>query len=130
MSITRHLQFNSQINIARSKVCGGNLTTQMLSNNFFETVESFLLKDEAYQFMGNVKGTPACWKRFLGEVLSMAKLLGLPTFSMTVSCADLRWDELIYVTVTLRGKTLTNEKVHKMVVHMFILFGGLMMSQF
>ena len=59
LSVTQQLKLNSQINIALKKVCGRNLTAQMLSNNFSETVKEFLLRDEAYQFMGNIKGTPA-----------------------------------------------------------------------
>ena len=45
--------------------------------------------------MNNLKGTPAYWKRFLLEVLAMVKQLGLPTYFMTLSCADLRWNELV-----------------------------------
>ena len=73
----------------------------MLSSNFTEPVKSFLTKDDAYQFMSNIKGTPACWKKFLFEVLTMVKQLGLPTFFMTLSCADLRWDELISIIASL-----------------------------
>ena len=29
--------------------------------------KQFFSKDEAYQFMGNIKGTPAHWKTFLCE---------------------------------------------------------------
>ena len=44
-----------------------------------------------------VNGTSAYWKKFLFEVLAMVKQLGLPTFFMTLSCADLRWNELISI---------------------------------
>ena len=114
LSVTQQLKLNSQINIALKKVCGGHLTAQMLSNNFSETVKSFISKDEAFQFMGNIKGTPAYWKRFLLEVLSMVKQLGLPTFFMTLSCADLRWDELISIIATLRGESLSDEEIQNM----------------
>ena len=63
LSVTQQLKINSQINIALKKVCGGQLTVQVLTNNFSETVTAFLSKDEAYQFMGNIKGTPAHWKK-------------------------------------------------------------------
>ena len=45
----------------------------MLSINFKESVKSFVAKDEAYNFMNTIKGTPAYWKRiFFGvvEILS------------------------------------------------------------
>ena len=44
--------------------------------------------------MSSIKDTPAYWKKFLFEVLAMVKQLGIPTFFMTLSCANLRWNEL------------------------------------
>ena len=89
----------------------GQLTAQMLTNNFSETVKAFLSKDEAFQFMGNIKGTSAYWKKFLCEVLSMVTQIGLPTFFMTLICADLQWDELISIRASLRGEMLTQEEI-------------------
>ena len=57
----------------------------MLSNMFLETVKSFVSRDEACQFMDIIKGTPAYWKKFFCEVLSMIKQLGLSAFFMTLS---------------------------------------------
>ena len=70
LSVTQQLKLSSQINIALKKFCGGHVTAGMLSNNFTETIKSFLTKDDAYQFMGNIKGIPAYWKKFLFEVLA------------------------------------------------------------
>ena len=67
----------------------------MLSKNFKATVHQFIAQDKAYSFMSFIKGIPAYWKKNLFEVLAMAKQLGIPTFFMTLSCADLRWNELI-----------------------------------
>ena len=53
--------------------------------------------------MNNIKGTPVYWKRFLLEVLAMVKQLGLSTFFMTLSRADLRWDELVSIISKLNG---------------------------
>ena len=39
--------------------------------------------------MGSIKGTSAYYNRFLGRVLSIVKQLGLPTFFIALSCADL-----------------------------------------
>ena len=44
--------------------------------------------------MSSVKGTPSYWKQFLYDVLAMVKQLGIPTFFLTLSCADLKWDKL------------------------------------
>ena len=45
--------------------------------------------------MNIVKGTPAYWQRFLFEVLAMVKQLGLPTFFLTLKCADLMLNDLV-----------------------------------
>ena len=60
--------------------------------------------------MSSVKGTPAYWKKFLFEVLAMVKQVGLPTFFMMLSCADLQWDKLISISGKLKGEKLTSER--------------------
>ena len=110
-SVTQHLNLNSRINIAMQKVKTNQLTAGMLSRNFKESVKSFVAKDEAYNFMNTIKGTPAYWKRFLFEVLAMVKQLGLPTFFMTLSCADLRWDELVSIISKLNGLNLSEDEI-------------------
>ena len=62
------------------KVKTNQLTAGMLSINFKESVNLFVAKDKAYNFMNTIKGTPAYLKRFLFEVLATVKQLGLPTF--------------------------------------------------
>ena len=39
----------------------------------------------------------------------MVKQLGLPTFFMTLICADLRWEQLISIIASLRGENLQDE---------------------
>ena len=118
LSVTKQLKIDStnnfKINIDLKKVCGRHVISQMLTNHFSETVKAFLSKDEAYQFMGNIKGTPAYWKKILFEVLNMAKQLGLPTFFMTLSCADLPWDKLISIIASFRGEILMQEEMDHM----------------
>ena len=97
------------------KVCTNQLTASMLSNNFSDTVKSFIAKDEGFNFMNSVKGTPAYWKKFLFEVLAMVKQLGLPTFFMTLSCADLRWNELITIISKLKGEDLSDVYIYILV---------------
>ena len=61
--------------------------------------------------MNTIKGTPAYWKRFLFEVLAMVKQLGLPTFFMTLTCADLRWNELVSIISKLNGLNLSEDDI-------------------
>ena len=53
--------------------------------------------DNAFSFISSVKGAPTYWKQFFYEVLAMVKQLGIPKYFLTLSCADLRWEELPYI---------------------------------
>ena len=48
LSVSQQLKLNSQIDTAMLKVYYGQLTAQMLSNNFPETVRLCLSRDDAY----------------------------------------------------------------------------------
>ena len=48
------------------------------------------------------------------EVLATVRQLRLPTFFMTLSCADLRWNELISIIATLQGETLIDNDIKEM----------------
>ena len=89
-----------------------SLTAGMLSNNFSETIKSFIARDEEFNFMNPIKGTSVYWKRLLFEVLAMVKQLDLPSYFMTLSCADLRWNELVSIISKLNGGNLTDEKIN------------------
>ena len=103
MSFTQQLKLQVQNNIAIKKGCCGNLTAGILSQNFSETVKSFIANYKRYHFMATIKGTPAYWKHFLLEVVAMVKELGLTTFFVT-SCADLHLNELISIIAKLNGE--------------------------
>ena len=62
-SVLQQKQLTSNINMTMKKVQGNNLTAGLLSGNFQETVKSFIAKDEGYNFMNTIKGTPAYWKK-------------------------------------------------------------------
>ena len=65
--------------------------------------------------MNILKGTPAYWTRFQLEVLAMIKQLDLPTFFITLSCADLRWHEPIEIIYKLNeSDVLTEDDIHNM----------------
>ena len=114
-SVMQHLKLNSSINIAMQKIKSNNLTAGILSQNYTYTIKSLIAKDEAFNFMNTLKETPAYWKRFQLEVLAMIKQLGLPTFFITLSCADLRWHELIEIIYKLNeGDILTDDDIHSM----------------
>ena len=113
-SVLQQMQFSSQINIELKKVKGHSLTAGMFSSNFNEKVNSFIATDDGYHFMDTIKGTPAYWKRFLLEILAVVKQLGLPTFFMTLSCVDLRWNELVSIILKFSGGSITEEDLENL----------------
>ena len=44
----------------------------------------------------------------------MIKQLGLPTYFMTLSCADLHWNELVAIIQKIKGKKITDEEIRIM----------------
>ena len=102
-SVLQKLQLNSQINNAMRKGACSTLTAGMLSKKFKETVNHYIARDKPYSFMNGIKGTPAYSKNILLEVLAMVNQLGIPTFFLTLSCADLRLNELISIMSKLNG---------------------------
>ena len=61
--------------------------------------------------MRSVKGTQAYWKQFLYDVMAMVKQLRIPIHFMTLSCADLKWEELPYIMNKLNNLGLSNEQL-------------------
>ena len=93
------------------KIKPGMLTVGMVKNNLKGTIERFVVSDNELSFMSSVKGTPTYWKRFLYNVLAIVKQLAIPTYFLTLSCADLRWEELPYIINKLNTLSLSDEKL-------------------
>ena len=59
--------------------------------------------------MDTIKGTSAFWKRFQLEILAIIGQLGCPTFFMTLSCAELHWNDLIANIFKLKRQNISEE---------------------
>ena len=110
-SIVEQCHLKSSINIALKKIRCSELTASSIKGNYKESVKELFANDNAFSFMSSVKGTLGCWKQFLLEVLAMVKQLGVPTYFLTLSCADLRWDELPYIINKLNNLGVTEEEL-------------------
>ena len=62
-------------------------------------------------------GTQAYWKKFLHKVLAIVKQLGIPTFFLTLSCADLIWNELISIIPKLNWLNISEADINQMPYH-------------
>ena len=93
------------------KVRGMQINAGTVKQNYKESVKRLLSSENAYSFMSSVKGTPAYWKQFLFEVLAMVKQLEMPNYFLTLSCADLRWEELPYIINKLNNLGLSDKEL-------------------
>ena len=102
------------ISIALRKSRGNSLTASEIRNMNTSHLRNLIFSDQAYIFMKNIKGSPAYWQRFMYDVLAMIKQLGPPSWWMTFSCADLRWNEIYKILSKLQGKELTDQEIDLM----------------
>ena len=70
--------------------------------------------DTAFKFLKNVRGSPAYWKTVLLDLLAMVRQLGMPTWFLTLSAADMQWPEVIQSISHQYGKVLTADNVKNM----------------
>ena len=108
-SVLQQIQFQNQISIAMRKV-SGNLNASMF-RHYKESVDNLVRNDQGFLFMSKIRGTPAYWKRFQSEVLAMVKQLGCPSFFLTLSCADLKWNDLVEVILKSRNLQMAAEEI-------------------
>ena len=87
-----------------------SLTASHLNSNV-QSLKKLIFQDQAYLFLRQIPGTPPYWQKFMYEVVAMVKQLGIPTWFMTLSCADLRWPELFQIIGKSQGFNLTDKEI-------------------
>ena len=94
----KNLSMQEQINVAMRRISTPASKTGFFYNtSFMEAIQEYVENDQVFTFMNSITGTLACWKKFKSKVLAMVKQLGVPIFFLMLSCAELRWDELIKI---------------------------------
>ena len=73
-----------------------------------QVISEMIQKDYAYCFLKNVRGSPE------SHVLGMIRQLGIPTWFLTLSAADMQWPDVIQTIARQYGTTLTDEDVKTM----------------
>ena len=109
--IIEQKKVSDSINIALKKIHGQPLTASQIRSIDAQNLQNLICQDQAYLFLRQIPGSPPYWQRFMYEVIAMVKQLGIPTWFMTLSCADLRWPELFQIIARTQGKNLTDEQV-------------------
>ena len=114
--IMEQKKISDSINIALKKVHGQSVTASQVKSNT-QDFQNLLMQDQAYLFLRQIPGSPPYWQKFMYEVVAMVKQLGIPTWFMTLSCADLRWPELFQIIAKTKGNNMTDEEVEALSYH-------------
>lgn len=91
----------------------------MLQNR--EEVERLISIQDVTCFMQPLRGFPAYWDKALRDVRAIVRQLGMPTFFLTFSTADIRWPEVVEVIKAQRHMSCqmpdpkTDPELHKIV---------------
>ena len=102
--IIEQKKVSDSINIALKKVYGHSVTASRVRSNLIS-------QDQAYLFLRQIPGSPPYWQKLMYKAVAMVKQLGIPTWFMTLLCADLRWPKLFQIIARTNGKNMTDEEV-------------------
>ena len=91
---------------------GQKITAGMLQNP--TALQHLVQTEQAYKFLKNIRGSPAYWQHELYDVLAMLCSLGIPTWFLTWSAADLHCPEMIQAVALQLGRRLSRDDVMKM----------------
>ena len=109
-----HKQVRDTINIALRQTrgrqqLGRNLDAGMLKNP--QLLHNLFKKDRAYSFLKKIRGSPPYWQKMFYEVLAMIRMLGIPTWFLTLSAADMKWPKVIQSIAQQYGTIYTEDEV-------------------
>ena len=88
---------------------GRNIHAGMLKNP--QHLQNLFKKDRAYTFLKNIRGSPPYWQKMFYELLAMIRTLGIPTWFLTLSAADMKWPEVIQTIAKQYGTIYTEQEV-------------------
>ena len=113
-SIYEQHHLSSLINFAIHKTKSDTISAETVQSNLKKTIKIFVARNNAFSFLCSVKETSAYWKRFSYNVLAMVKQLSISTYSLTLSCANLGWEELLYIISKLKNLGLSDEELQNL----------------
>lgn len=79
-----------------------------------ENMRAIVRTDLAFKFLKNVCSSPVYWQHVLYDLLAMVWQLGVPTWFLTLSSADMQWPDIIQSTGLQYGRRFSAEDIqHK-----------------
>ena len=106
---------NLAIHLSRGHTLNGKMVTAGLLRDP-NALQQLIRTEQAYKFMKNIRGSPAYWQSELYDVMAMLRSLGIPTFFLTLSAADLHWPEMIQAVASQYGMCIPRDVISQMSV--------------
>ena len=91
---------------------GQKITAGMLQNP--TALQQLVQTEQACKFLKNIRGSPAYWQHKLYDVIAMLHSLGILTWFLTLSAANLHWLEIIQAVALQLKRRLSRDDVLKM----------------
>ena len=101
------------ISTGLKKSQGQSLTACDVKNST-DRLKQLIFADQVYLCLRNIPGSPPYWQNFKREATAMVAQLGCPTWFMTSSCADLRWNVLFEIIGKTRGISTSAEEIDEL----------------
>ena len=89
------LQAAIQMSLKRTEI-GSDLTANQILNDQ-HLVKNYLSTETAKRFLQTIRSSPEYWNVKKKEIFSMIRQLGIPTFFITLSPAEIDWIELLII---------------------------------
>ncbi|XP_062570615.1 uncharacterized protein LOC134232646, partial [Saccostrea cucullata] len=107
-------QVSDKVNLAlrRCKSDGKKITAEQVLNP--ASAEKIVRLNEGYYIFRTLRNSPAYLSSKKKDVFAMIRQLGLPTWFISLSSADTRWQDLLKTLATLDGKTLSQEELENL----------------
>ena len=108
-------QLNDKVSLAvrRFQSSNNKLTAAEARNSDF--MDNIVKKDEGYYIFKQLRNSPAYLEKRKKDVFAMIRQLGLPTWFLSLSCADTRWTDLLSILATLNKRVhYTGEDINKL----------------
>ena len=106
---------NLALRLSRGRVLNGQrITAGILQDPV--ALQQLIRTEKAYKFLKNVRGSPSYWQSELYDVLAMLRKLGIPTWFLTLSAADLHWPEMIQAIAAQYGLSIKRSVINDMSV--------------
>ncbi|XP_053378668.1 uncharacterized protein LOC128548229 [Mercenaria mercenaria] len=114
--ITEWQQILSSMSVALRKSlignCGENYSAGFFKNA--DHIRPLLTKDDAYRFLSPIRGSPPYWQKVMSELMAAIKQFQIFTWFLTLSAADMRWEDTFTAIARQQGRKLTREQILEM----------------